>query len=133
MKFTLENAPGIQVHGYRPGELTLKVPGDDIAQPRQLVTYRSSVILSATGRVETWAISHVTELEPHHFEPVWQSRSEIVLLGTGEQLRFPSHEIRQAFAQKGIGFETMATAAACRTYNVLVAEGRGVTALLIIE
>ncbi len=133
MKFTLENTRGIQIHGYRPGEVTLKLAVEDDTLPRQLITYRSSLILTNTANVEDWPVSHARELASHHFEPVWQASPGIVLLGTGQQLIFPDHKIRQEFASNGIGFEAMDTPAACRTYNVLVAEGRDVMALLIID
>ena len=133
MKFTLENTRGIQIHGYRPGEVTLKLPAEDATQPRQLSTYRSSLILTNTVTVENWAITHVRELELQHFETIWQTRPGLVLLGTGQRLIFPDQKIRREFAVKGIGFEAMDTPAACRTYNVLVAEGRDVMALLIID
>lgn len=133
MKLTLENARGIQIHGYRPGEITLKLPGGDPAQPRQLATYRSSLILTNVASVEDWVVTHVRELELHHFDLVWQSRPGIVLLGTGRRMIFPEHGIRREFAVNGIGFETMDTPAACRTYNVLASEGRDVMALLIID
>jgi len=133
MKFTLENARGIHIHGYQPGELTLKHPSGDVTHPYQLITYRSSLIISNAESVEDWAVTHASELKSHHFELAWQTRPEIVLFGSGRKLMFPAHEIRQEFAIKGIGFEAMDTPAASRTYNVLMAEGRDVMALLIID
>lgn len=133
MKFTLESAHGIQIHGYRPGEVTLRLPAEDAAHPLRLVTYTSSLILSNTESVTDWSVAHISELALHHFEPAWRNKPEIVLLGSGRQLVFPDNEIRYRFAIEGIGFETMDTAAACRTYNVLLSEGRDVMALLIID
>jgi uncharacterized protein len=59
--------------------------------------------------------------------------AEIVLIGTGKSLRFPKPESMRALMNARIGYEVMDTAAACRTYNVLLAEGRQVAALLLIE
>jgi uncharacterized protein len=56
---------------------------------------------------------------------------DLVVLGTGERLRFPPHGVRAQVTALGVGFEIMDTAAACRTYNVLVLEGRKVVAALI--
>ena len=133
MKFTLDTARGILIHAYQAGEVILKAPSDDPANPYQKLSYRSSIILYDTETVEEWPVNQLSELESHHFETVWQARPDIVLLGSGQTLRFPSMEIRQLFADRGIGFEIMDTPAACRTYNVLAAEGRNVMALLIID
>jgi uncharacterized protein len=57
---------------------------------------------------------------------------KVVLLGTGEQLRFPTPDTTRHLVEQGIGVEIMDTAAACRTYNVLVSEGRAVAAALIV-
>lgn len=97
------------------------------------MTYRSSLILSNAESVEDWPVIQANKLELHHFELAWQTRPEIVLFGSGQRMMFPAHAIRQEFAIKGIGFEAMDTSAACRTYNVLMSEGRDVMALLIID
>ena len=55
-----------------------------------------------------------------------------MLLGTGETLRFPRPELTRALADAAVGFEAMDTRAACRTYNVLMAEGRQVVAAILI-
>ncbi len=60
-------------------------------------------------------------------------KPELILLGTGKKLRFPATSFMAFFMQQGIGFEVMDTAAACRTYNVLVAESRIVIAALVCE
>lgn len=133
MKFILENTRGVHIHGYQPGELTLKLPTGNTANPHQLMTYHSSLILTNAESVEDWAVSHADELTTQHFELAWQARPEIVLFGSGRRMKFPAHEISQEFALKGIGFEAMDTSAACRTYNVLMSEGRDVMALLIID
>jgi uncharacterized protein len=62
-----------------------------------------------------------------------QTGVELVLLGSGQRLRFPPAGHLQALIRRGIGLETMDTAAACRTYNILASEGRKVLAALLIE
>ena len=59
--------------------------------------------------------------------------AEIVLLGTGARQRFPHPRLTRALAQAGIGLEVMDLQAACRTYNILVAEERKVAAALLFE
>ncbi len=68
-----------------------------------------------------------------HLKPVLDQREAIgfLLLGTGRRQIFPSREVRQAFRDAGIGLDAMDTGAACRTYNVLLAEGRPLAAALV--
>ena len=133
MKFTLEKAPGIQIHGYQTGAITLRHAPNSTATNQPLVTHRSSLILSNVTSVHDWNVAQISELELHHFALVWEIQPEIVLLGSGQRMLFPPQEIRQEFALKGIGLEAMDTSAACRTYNVLMSEGRNVMACLIID
>jgi uncharacterized protein len=56
---------------------------------------------------------------------------QFLLLGTGAVQVFPSVEVRRAFIDAGIGLDVMTTGAACRTYNVLLAEGRPVGAAFL--
>lgn len=72
-------------------------------------------------------------LETASLEPLMALPVEILLLGTGGRLRFPAPSILVGFRQHGIGLEVMDTGAACRTYNILLAEGRKVGAAIIIE
>jgi uncharacterized protein len=57
----------------------------------------------------------------------------VVLLGTGARQRFPAPVLMRSLIDRGIGVEVMDTHAACRTYNILMAEGRDVAAALILE
>ena len=59
--------------------------------------------------------------------------TEIILLGTGNRLRFPSGALLRPFAKAGIGLDVMDLPAACRTYNILAAEGRKVAAALLFD
>lgn len=59
--------------------------------------------------------------------------TEVFLIGTGTTQEFPSAEVRRFFIQKGIPVEFMDTQAACRTYNILIGEGRKVVAALLQE
>lgn len=96
--------------------------------------FRASLLVTPQRVVADWPPQSFGALEPAHFEPVAALEPEIVLLGTGARLRFPPAGLIQPLARAGIGFEVMDTGAACRTYNVLMAEGRRVVAaLLIIE
>ena len=71
-------------------------------------------------------------LTPAHFEAVLALRPELVIFGSGARLQFVSPALYRALIEARVGIETMDTGAACRTYNVLAAEGRSVVAALLM-
>ncbi len=94
---------------------------------------RSSVILTATDIVFDWPPTRVDELTTEHLQRALDFRPEVILLGTGARQVFPDARIVAAVQSAGVGFEVMDTRAACRTFNVLVHEGRKVAAALILN
>lgn len=97
------------------------------------MSHRGSILCLPSG-VYAWLPATVDEIaHPSAFELVFAERTElnVLLLGTGGRQRMPGAELRGAFAEAGIGLEAMDTGAACRTYNVLLAEGRPVGAALL--
>lgn len=122
MKFTLDNPSADYVFGNY-GDGKLKVNQTD---------YDSSLIIFPDMLHTDWPVSSVNELEVQHFEEIIARSPDIVLLGTGQQQKFPSVELRRSLVQAQLNLEIMDTAAACRTYNLLVAEGRDVAAAVII-
>ena len=95
---------------------------------------RHSVNLVVTAdRVVRWEVATFEALTPTHFEALVALAPEIVLLGTGSQLRFPAAALTAPLVQARIGLEVMDLRAACRTYNVLRAEERRVAAALLFE
>lgn len=80
-----------------------------------------------------WATGDFDSLGASNFNPWAQSGAELILFGSGQKLRFAKPQWLQNLIVQGIGVETMDTAAACRTYNILASEGRKVVALLLIE
>ena len=122
MKFHLEAPAGVLfVRGYQPGQLRV---GER--------TFASSVIVTATTVIEGWRPASVLELTAADLEPVLGLAPDVVLLGTGSHQQFPDHRILQILYEQRIGVEIMDTSAACRTFNVLVGEGRPVVAALIV-
>jgi uncharacterized protein len=93
----------------------------------------TTALLLTPERVQPWALVSAAELAKADFEPLLALAPEVALLGTGRRQRFPHPRATRALAAARIGLETMTTAAACRTYNILVAEGRRVAAALIPE
>jgi uncharacterized protein len=95
-------------------------------------TYRHHALVPWVGPVCTWSAPNFAELTLEHFEQVRQLQPELVIFGSGARLRFPPPVLLLPFMAQRIGFECMDSGAACRTYNVLVGEGRRVVLALLI-
>lgn len=94
--------------------------------------YENSMITMPDKIIADWQASTVEKLTEEHFKLLIPYEPEIILLGTGATLRFPSPLVTKNLLESKIGFEVMDTNAACRTYNILMAEGRNVAAALLI-
>jgi uncharacterized protein len=95
--------------------------------------FERSVLVPWRGEVTPWAPARVDQLAGQHFDAVLGLKPELVIFGSGPRLRFVPPALLRSLIERGIGVETMDTAAACRTYNVLVAEGRSAVAALLLE
>ena len=91
-----------------------------------------SVIIGSRGQRIRWAASY-EELGPQHFATLAELEVEVVIFGSGARIRFPKPAWLAPLAAARIGIETMDTAAACRTYNILAQEGRDVAVALLLE
>ena len=121
MKLTLDANPAVTlVRSYSNGELRV---GEQV--------FHRSCILTPDGVVPDWRPTKVEDLEERDLEALFVAKPELVLLGTGDRQRFPAVQIRGAFVRASVGLETMDLGAACRTFNVLVQEGRRVCAALL--
>jgi uncharacterized protein len=96
------------------------------------MSHRGSILCLPSG-IYAWDVRSPADLDAKSFAAVLAEARDIgfLLLGTGRTQVFPSHHIRNVFAAAGVGLEPMDTGAACRTYNVLLAEHRPVAAALI--
>jgi uncharacterized protein len=94
--------------------------------------HERSILVSPDRPVLDWAPESFDALSAAHLAAVLDLKPEIVILGTGEALRFPPAALMRVFAEARIGFEVMDTKAACRTYNILMAEGRQVVAAILV-
>jgi uncharacterized protein len=97
------------------------------------VEHTESVIVPWQGEVAAWNVDAFDSLRADHFARVAALKPELVIFGSGSRLRFPAPALLRPLIDAGIGVETMDTAAACRTYNVLLAESRSVVAALIFD
>jgi uncharacterized protein len=110
------------VRSYAPGELHV---GD--------ATLRRSCLLRADRLVADWRPQTLDDLGLDDLDAVFALGPELVILGSGSRQRFPPAQTLAALLARGIGCEVMDTGAACRTYNVLVSEGRRVVAALLLQ
>lgn len=97
-------------------------------------SYTRSLIVLPGQIISDWPPQNFAELTAAHIGILVSLRPELLILGTGRRQQFPPAAILAPLATAGIGWEIMDTGAACRTYNILMSEGRNVAAaLLMIE
>jgi uncharacterized protein len=122
MKFQLDSAAAAyQIQSYQRGAY--------IVVNRQ--TYAHSLIISPR-HFAAWPPASFEQLSAEDFEALAALQPKIVLFGSGAALRFPPAAVLAPLINSGIGVEVMDTGAACRTYMVLLAEGREVAAALLV-
>ena len=92
-----------------------------------------SFILTPQRLIEDWPPTSIDNLTEADLAAIAELACPIVLLGTGTRQRFPAHSLLRPLIERRMGVEVMDSFAACRTYNILMAEGRDVAAALIIE
>lgn len=122
MKFQPDRVSGVN-------QVTALVPGAVSVNGQ---AWHQSLVLPWVGDVQVWPVGGLADLTPDHFQALAKLAPELVIFGSGSRLRFPPPACLAPLMQARIGIETMDTGAACRTFNVLVAEGRKVVAALII-
>ena len=91
-----------------------------------------SFIVTPERLILDWPPRCFGEIDAASIETALDLAPAIALLGTGARQQFPDPELLAPLMSRGIGIEVMTTAAACRTYNILVAEGRAVLAMLLV-
>jgi len=95
--------------------------------------HEENLILLPDSLRPGWSTATVETLGEADMQTLLGLGVEIVLLGTGNRLRFPAGALMRPFAPAGIGLEVMDLQAACRTYNILASEGRQVAAALLFD
>jgi len=123
MKLNLERNPNLNlVTGYGADHLMINK-----------VRHDGNLVISTDRIVPDWAPGGFGGLSCDDFSLLLELAPEVVIIGTGSQLRFPQHALLRPLIEAGIGFEIMDLAAACRTYNVLASEGRAVVAAVLFD
>jgi uncharacterized protein len=120
----------MKLHANSPGHLNVFTSyGADHVFVNQ-VKREGSIIVTPTT-VEPWRPAGFGDLLAEDFEALLALKPEVVLLGTGERLRFPHPRLTRALLEAHVGVEAMDVSALCRTFNILVAEDRRVIAAVL--
>ena len=122
MKFHLQSPSGNVITGA--GEGWIRIGQQE---------YRESVVLTAEAVHPGFGTGRFDSLTREDFAGLLRYSPQIVLLGTGTVQRFPHPRLTQDLTAANVGLEVMDTRAACRTFNILVAEGRTVVGALLVE
>ena len=94
--------------------------------------YSSSLVVSGDRLIVDWPAVSIDALAADHLAAILELAPEIAIIGSGATFRFPDPSRLAPLHAARIGVEVMDTAAACRTYNILLGEGRNVVAALIV-
>jgi uncharacterized protein len=122
MKLQPDKSEVQTITGYGPG--WVGIAGEKITH---------SVILSSRGERIAWPAASFADLGEPHFAQLAEVDAEVVIFGSGSRIRFPQPAWLKPLMARRVGMETMDTAAACRTYNILAQEGRSVAVALLLE
>ena len=109
------------ITGYRSGEVIVNHQ-----------SYAHNLIVMPEQISLDWPVYTVAELQTSHFAGLLKFQPEIILLGCGAQHPLLHPRLIAPLIQANIAVESMTTAAACRTYTILMAEGRKVLAALMV-
>jgi len=121
VNFTRDQMSAVTVRQVEPG--VIRIGDESIAE--NVVLFRDEIQRGIS-------ISSAAALQEQDLHDLLSRQPELVIFGTGWKPQRPPRELVFAMARRGIGFETMDTPAACRTFNILLSEGRDVAAILII-
>jgi uncharacterized protein len=121
VKFHLSNTEGNVFTGHGSGFVRLGI-----------VEYRENIVVTPDKIITGWAQGGFEGLAAEDFTAIAALNPEVALLGTGASIRFPHPRLTRALTDARIGLEVMDTPAACRTFNILAAEGRRVAVAILL-
>jgi uncharacterized protein len=116
-----DSGEGHFIEGYGEGRIVVDGRG-----------YAESLIVSPERIIPSWGPASAADLREDHLTPLLELSPQVVVIGTGQRQVFPDPRLYFSLVAQGVGVEIMDTGAACRTYNILMAEGRRVAAGLIM-
>jgi uncharacterized protein len=120
MQFVKENQEQHHIQSYIKGKITING------------TFYTKNLLISSDKIIEWPVKTLQTLTEEDISPILSLEPEVTILGSGEEQYFLSGEILNLFSKRQIGLEVMRTPSACRTFNILLAEGRKVVAALIL-
>ena len=120
MRFAQDSFARNSIRAYGDGEISVSDK-----------TIRQSVIITP-DLIQPLEPRHIDELTAGHCRQLCEHNPEVIIIGTGKTLKFPSSQLTAGLQTQGIGVEIMAHDAACRTFNILLAEDRRVIVALIM-
>lgn len=106
---------------------------DDTGVEINAVRFAHSLIVLPEVAPVAWPVTSFDALSIEHFQMIDASKPDVVILGTGERQRFVHPKLISPLTSRRVGVESMDNQAACRTYNILMAEGRKVALALIFD
>lgn len=122
MQFTRDAIQSVTVRQVEPGRIRI---GDR--------DYEHTVALTTESVLDVANCASMADLDQAQLEPLLAQQPDVIIVGTGWSQALPPRELTFALARAGIGLEVMDTPAACRTFNILVAEDRRPGALLFLQ
>jgi uncharacterized protein len=122
MKFSRDEISPLTIRQVEPGLIRIGTEA-----------YSSDFALTADGPVTEFSVPDIAELKEAHLATLLEMEPELIIIGTGWQPVLPPRELVFAMARRGVGIEVMDTPAACRTFNILVAEGRRPAAIIKVR
>ena len=128
MRLIANSTPGLVIRAYSDEAITIQFAGTTSNEPHE-DSFKQAVLLHPEG-VTALSVQTPSELSAALCEPVWQHSPELVIIGHCHSDLWLSAEQRSLFLSRGVGLEVMKLGAACRTYNLLTADGRSIVALL---
>lgn len=132
----LKRCPGtipMKLHNSTTGHYQTITAYDQHSIEINAVSYRHSLLVLPELAPITWPVAHFAALSEDHFQTIAALHPDVVILGTGTKQNFVHPKLIACLSNQQIGVECMDSQAACRTYNILMAEGRKVALALIIE
>ena len=106
---------------------------DDTGVELNAIRFEQSLIVLPETSPAPWPVTSFDALTAEHFDQIDATQPDVVILGTGARQRFVHPKLTAVLTARRIGVECMDNQAACRTYNILMAEGRKVALALILE
>ena len=123
----------MKLHLERPAGLNAITAIDEISMTVNGVARSQALIVPHAGAITELGDLAFNTLTSKHFDAILALKPEVILFGTGTKQRFAHPHLYAQLTNAGIGLETMTTPAACRTFNILVAEGRRCSAFLLFN